>query len=321
MIAIGIAVMIAFIVILIISARRQKAGLDPIVPSTFPNPFFAGVAAPRPQTTNPDQSIDQGTATNPGIVVKPLDPLLQLTTFPITNYALLQNPDGTTFVRTNAKDVGYIYDVIGTQNPKLVQQTTTLIQDIGDIGFGSGGEVYARYYDDQNYRYEAFFGMLEDSLSRVVCTTQFPIKPKLGDSGQSIEKLQFYLSQYLKQTPIVAPGVFDAATRQMVIDFQKSQKLTADGSLGAKSITALESICTQSEKKARAQQMVESNTPRYVLSGRPQVGEVHNMAINAAGTKLFYIKTTIEGIRGYVRSLDPVGTDKEILSITVCRME
>jgi peptidoglycan hydrolase-like protein with peptidoglycan-binding domain len=309
-IVLGVLLLIAFIIMMIISARQERAGTDPLLPDTFPNPFSTP-RAPTGQVGTDGQvvTIEQP---NTGITVKPQDPLVQLTTFPITGYAIIPEKGTDYFVRTNAYDVGYIYDIIGIDNPQLVQQTTSLIQNAGQIAFGSSGEVFMRYYDDQNYSYEAYFGMLQDSLDRVACSVDFPVKPIRNQTGSDIEQLQFYLTRYLGVPMPAGAGVFDEETIQLVRDFQKRQGLKPDGVLGQKSISLLRTVCTNLDREVKAAQLAESRQPRYVLSGKPQTGEVQTVVVDDTLTRMFYTKTTVQGIRGYVRLLDPVSPDKEV---------
>ena len=67
-----------------------------------------------------------------------------------------------------------------------------------------------------------------------------PDKLKAGDSGEAVAQLQTKL-WYLGYYTAARSGIFDAATRSAVQDFQKAKRLSRDGVAGKKTLAALES--------------------------------------------------------------------------------
>lgn len=310
MMIVGAIILVAFIVLIIISRATKKPIIANDGTGLLPNPFGAGGGLIKKPDATDIPTVDV-TQPEPGINIIPEDPLTQITDFPITSYRIVPNEQGHTVV-LNDRELGYIYRVTDAVDPELRQLTATFVSGIGDISFGAGGEVFARYWDPTGLRYEGFFGALSDSLTAVQCPVTFSETLKLGSTGREVELLQSYLNRYFNTQTQYTPGEYDAVTAQMVSEFQKAQKQKADGVFGPTAQKAFTIICKQYAQEDKASEMAQSKKPRYTLQGIPQVGEIHDVITSPDATQMFYIKTTSSGVRGYVRDLVPASADKEV---------
>lgn len=312
MIVVGIILTIAFIVYLIIAALKVK-NIPPDEQKGFVQTTLGKFIPFKPNSKPGDVLVIPDQSTTP-ITITEVNPLVQLTDFPVTNYKLINGKTELDpySILTIDKDLGYIFQISSDSDPIRTQLSTTVIDKTGDAAFGINKEVFARYYDTGSFKYEAFFGQLIDSVSKVKCPFTFTAQTP-GTTNRDIEQIQHYLSTYLNNPALsYEPGVYDQKTKSLIQEFQKSQKITPDGSLGPKTIEVLTTVCADQEKAAKIAELDSNKKPRYTLDGRPQTGETHAIITSPSGKNLFYIKTTLAGIRGYIRDLTQTSTDKEL---------
>jgi hypothetical protein len=133
-----------------------------------------------------------------------------------------------------------------------------------------------------------------------------------------VELVQYYLTKLLSLKIDYKPGTYDEATKQVIREFQNKAKITSKtpGLFDDTTFTAFQKVCSGYERFLKAADLTRTNTPRYTTDGRPEAGEILALKTNPSGTQLFYIKTTLQGIKGYTRDL-AIGetSDKELYKL------
>lgn len=320
MIISGIIILIVFIVFLFISSKKNNSTISDEL-NKFKNPFgLLRPAKPRDNQTIPVAPQNLTDTIEETITIKPQDPLLQLTNFAVTDYKLIpaSPQEGGYILLLNDKELGYIYSITGNSEPKRIQLSTTVIQDSGEFTFGSNREVFARYYNEDELRYEGFFGRLQDKLDSVSCSVKKRDTLTLGATNGEVELVQYYLTKLLNTTIEYKPGTYDEGTSLLVKNFQAKAKITTrtPGLFDDITFTAFQKVCREYERFLKAQELSTTNTPRYTTEGRPEAGELLDITTNPNGTSLFYIKTTLDGIKGYIRNLATgSSSDKQVYNL------
>ena len=114
-----------------------------------------------------------------------------------------------------------------------------------------------------------------DYFNPTVSTSAEPVELTLGSNGKMVEDLQRTLNAQLKPSPELSiDGEFGAATRDVVIRFQKEKRLNADGVVNKETWAALGPLATQDQPVADPTAVNSETSPREVadtLSGAPFV--------------------------------------------------
>lgn len=114
-----------------------------------------------------------------------------------------------------------------------------------------------------------------DYFNPTVSTSTEPVELTLGSNGKMVEDLQRTLNAQLKPSPELSiDGEFGAATRDVIIRFQKEKNINADGVVNKATWAALGPLATQDQPVADPTAVNSETPPREAadaLSGAPFV--------------------------------------------------
>ncbi len=144
-------------------------------------------------------------------------------------------------------------------------------------------------------------GRLVSTLDTIECPVEFSERLTLGATGRGVEQVQVALQNSLgEQVPNIQPGIFDTATEQLVIRFQNTHKLKADGIVGRGTNALLTTQCRERERMNFAQKDTESEKLAYTL--RPELfsQNIIDAVLSPSGTQLFSLLDSGSTVTGVV---------------------
>lgn len=204
----------------------------------------------------------------------------------------------TNYIRYNAKQNGFLVDAEIAKNIITInQKTDTALPNSEEVWFGNNGNTITfRSWDPSRKTIVSFNGSLPTLDSINYCQQPFTTVLGAKSKGNEVKEVQKYLNAKLSLN-LVVDGVYGGKLAAAIKPLQKALLIPETGVYDKTLIDAMNVDCTNIIA-TRNQQLngIQKLTGDFLTAG------IIRGAVSPDGTQLFQLRTTEDGVVGYISS-------------------